>query len=169
RRGDRAARRGAHCQKPGQGGASPSEASADRLVRRSGDEGDGRQSQPEGGERAAQNQARTLKSRASIRPPDEKQRYGICARRIRSPCFSANHLRADSLDSSRIGCLQAGLPGRRQKIFCTSRSVCLTRGCEGFCWRTRVARSPCSLQSSEKQNSAKTLTPSAFLRDRKNI
>ena len=45
---------------PDKVGAGEGEADADRLVRRPGDEGVGRQGQPAGGQRAAQGEARHL-------------------------------------------------------------------------------------------------------------
>ena len=54
---DREARRRHHRRQSREGGASEGEARADRLVRRPGDESVGRQGQPAGGERAAQDEA----------------------------------------------------------------------------------------------------------------
>ena len=57
-------RRG-HRREPGQGGAGQAEARADRLVRRPGDEGDGRQGEPAGRERPSQIEARHRVERPS--------------------------------------------------------------------------------------------------------
>src|SRR5262249_24521767 len=77
-------------QRTRKGGAGEDEACADRLVRRSGHEGVGRQGQPAGGERAAQNEARDLIANDTQHTTEDEQ-----ARRRREN-FRLSLLRARS-------------------------------------------------------------------------
>jgi len=83
--------------------------------------------------------------------------------------FSANHSRADSLDSCQIRRLEAGLRASVQKIFFTSCLVCLTHRCGRFGDRTRVTRPARSLQSRKKSNTPKSYILWAFSSARKNL
>src|SRR5262249_13528242 len=90
---DRAGHRRDHRQKSRQGAGSKSEARPDRLVRRSGDEGVRRQGEPEGGERAAQNEARSLKSDVehTAGPRETNAKTILLFVRPRSSPLLANH------------------------------------------------------------------------------
>ena len=73
---DREGGRRHHRAEPRQGRAGEGQPQARRLVRRSGDEGVGRQGQPAGCERSSQAQARSLNARAAGAPAARMRRTG---------------------------------------------------------------------------------------------
>ena len=93
--GDREGGRRHHRRERRQGGAGEGEARTDRLVRRSGDEGLRRQGQPAGGERAAQGQARHLKTEHSASETAERGsfRLSLVVRHRRSSDFRSSVVR----------------------------------------------------------------------------